>query len=392
MPDRLALVGGRAVTPHGEIERATVLVEAGRIAAIGPADEVQPEPGSRIVDARGLVVLPGFIDTHIHGSNGDDVMLHGEEGIHRIAADLLRYGVTSWQPSTISARHDDLMRAIEWCRIAAERPRPGARIVGLHIEGPYINVNKKGAQPEEGIRPPDPDQCRRYLDEAGGLARIMTLAPELPGADDLMALLREAGVIVSLGHSEADYETALSAMERGATHATHLFNAMPSLHHRKPGLAAACLTEPGIVAEVIADGVHVHPAMVRLACRAKGPEGIALVTDAMSAVGRPDGTYTLGAHTVYVKGDLCTLADGTIASSMLTMNRGMRNLMAFAGASLTDASRMASEVPAKLSNVWGDRGSLEAGKRADLALLHEDGSVAYTVLEGCVVYESRHQS
>jgi N-acetylglucosamine-6-phosphate deacetylase len=387
MPDRLALVGGSAVTPGGVIENATVLMEAGKIVAIGPADDVHPEPGSRFMDTQGCSLFPGFIDTHIHGSNGDDVMLSGEEGIHRIAADLLRYGVTSWQPSTISARHDDLMKSIEWCRLAAERPRLGARIVGLHIEGPYINVKKKGAQPEEGIRLPDPDQCRHYLDEAGGLARIMTMAPELPDAEGLMALLQRENVIISLGHSEADYDTALHAIERGATHATHLFNAMPALNHRQPGLAAACLNEPDIFAEVIADGIHLHPQVVRLAYRAKGPEKIALVTDAMSAVGQPDGTYTLGTHTVYVKGDLCTLADGTIASSMLTMNKAVRNVRAFAGAGLVEAAKMACEVPARLSGVLHDRGTLEIGKRADIAVLRSDDTVAYTVLEGRVVYE-----
>jgi N-acetylglucosamine-6-phosphate deacetylase len=387
MSERIALVGGTAVTPAGEIEGATILIEAGRIHAVGPARDLQPEPGSRILDARGFTILPGFIDTHIHGSRGDDVMLHGEEGIRRIAADLLRYGVTAWQPSTISARHDDLMRAVGWCRSAAERPQRGARIVGIHIEGPYINVRKKGAQPEEGIRQPDPGQCRQYLDEAGGLARIMTLAPELDGAEALMALLREENVAISLGHSEADYDCALHAIACGATHATHLFNAMPPLGHRAPGLAAACLNEPEITAEVIADGVHLHPQAVKLAYRAKGPEKIALVTDAMSAVGMPDGTYTLGAHTVRVNGDLCTLADGTIASSMLTMNRAVRNVRAFAGAGWAEAARMAAEVPARLSGVLHDRGTLEAGKRADLAVLREDGTVAYTILEGEVVFE-----
>jgi N-acetylglucosamine-6-phosphate deacetylase len=382
MPDRLAIVGGRAITPEGEIEHATVVIEAGRITALGRSDVVEPEPGSRFIDARGLLVFPGFIDTHIHGSNGDDVMLSGEEGLHRIAADLLRYGVTSWQPSTISATHDDLMRSIEWCRKAADRQKRGARIVGLHIEGPYLNVKKKGAQPEEGIRPPDPDQCLQYLREAGGMARIMTLAPELPGADGLMALLKRENVIISLGHSEADYDTALHAISCGATHATHLFNAMPALNHRNPGLAAACLNEPEIHAEVIADGVHLHPEIVRLAYRAKGPEKIALVTDAMSAVGRPDGT-----HTVTVRGDLCTLADGTIASSMLTMNKAVRNVGAFAGASLADAAKMACEIPARLSGVLEDRGTLEVGKRADLAVLREDYSVAFTILEGEVAYE-----
>jgi N-acetylglucosamine-6-phosphate deacetylase len=278
---------------------------------------------------------------------------------------------------------------VEACREAARAPDRGAEIVGIHVEGPYINRRKKGAQPEEGIRDPDADECRRLLDVGDGLVRIMTLAPELPGALDLIRLLRRQGIIASLGHSEADYDTTLAAIDAGATHATHLFNAMPSLHHRNPGLAAACLNEPEIQAEVIADGVHLAPEMVRLAVRAKGPERVVLITDAMAAVGRPDGVYTLGKNKVIVRGDVCLLEDGvTIASSMLTMNFAVRNAQRFAGVPLTDAVRMATLVPAQVCGCADRKGSLEPGKDADLALLRSDFSVAATVLTGEMVYRS----
>jgi N-acetylglucosamine-6-phosphate deacetylase len=388
----LAIIGGTCITPWREIPESLVLCEAGRITWVGPRGQGEPPPGAEHLDATGLLVLPGLIDTHVHGSHGDDVMLDGMEGIRRISAAQLRYGTTAYLPSTVSARPDDLLRAVEACRAAARLPGRGAEIVGIHVEGPFINRQKKGAQPAEGIRDPDADECRRLLDAADGLIRVMTLAPELPGALDLIRLLRREGVIASLGHSAADYDTALAAIDAGATHATHLFNAMPSLHHRSPGLAAACLNEPEIQAEVIADGVHLAPEVVRLAVRAKGPERVILITDAMAAVGRPAGTYMLGKNRVIVRGDVCLLEDGvTIASSMLTMNFAVRNARRFAAVPLTEAVRMATLVPAQVCGCADRKGSIELGKDADLALLHPDFSVAATVLAGEVVYRAEEQ-
>ncbi|MGC8832679.1 MAG: N-acetylglucosamine-6-phosphate deacetylase, partial [Armatimonadota bacterium] len=271
-------------------------------------------------------------------------------------------------------------------RNAAAQNLSGAAILGIHLEGPYINPNKKGAQPLEGIRPPDVNQCLRYIEEAEGMVKLVTLAPELPRAFDLIRVLRDRGVVVSLGHSEADYETAVKAIEAGASHATHLFNAMPPLHHRKPGLVLACMNDPRVKVEIIADGVHLHPELVRMVIHSKGEDGVVLITDAMSAVGCPDGIYTLGTHTVYVKGDLCTLADGTIASSMLTMNRAVRNAVVFAGADLPQAARMASELPAEVCGVSHRKGSIEVGKDADLAILERDFSVWCTVVQGRIAY------
>src|SRR6266851_3032378 len=385
----LAITGGTCVTPWREIPDSLVLCDAGRIIWVGPLAQNEPPPGAQHLDAAGLLVLPGLIDTHVHGSHGDDVTQDGVEGIRRISAAQLRYGTTAYLPSTVSARPDELLRAVEACREAARGRTRGAEIAGIHVEGPFINRRKKGAQPEEGIRDPDPDECRRLLDAADGLLRVLTLAPELPGALDLIRFLRCKGVIASLGHSEADYDTALAAIDAGATHATHLFNAMPPLHHRSPGLAAACLNEPEIQAEVIADGIHLAPEVVRLAVRAKGPERVVLITDAMAAVGRPDGVYTLGQNKVIVRGDVCLLEDGvTIASCMLTMNFAVRNAQRFAAVPLTDAVRMATLVPAQVCGCADRKGSIETGKDADLDLLHPDFSVAATVLKGEIVYRA----
>lgn len=384
---RIAIVDGTVVTPAGTFEKGCVLIEDGAIAFAGPGKDAAPEPGSVIVRVAGMLVVPGLIDTHVHGSNGDDVMTNGADGIRRISRALLRYGTTAYLPSTVSAHHPDLLRSLEDCAKAESNPELAAEILGVHVEGPFINKKKKGAQTEATIRDPDLDQVREYLRAAPGRMKVMTLAPELPGGIELVRLLKANGVIASLGHSAANYETALAAIEAGATHATHLFNAMPPLHHREPGLAAACLNEPAIQAELVVDGIHVAPPMVRLAAKMKRREGLILITDAMAAVGRPDGIYMLGENKVRVANGRCTLLDGvTIASSLLTMNQGLGNLMAFTGMSLEDAVFAASTLPARICGADARKGSLEQGKDADVAVLNEDFSVSLTVAKGVIAY------
>ncbi|MGH9754956.1 MAG: N-acetylglucosamine-6-phosphate deacetylase [Blastocatellia bacterium] len=387
MSNRLAIIGGAVVTPNKIIENGVALCEDGRIKAVGSSSEIEPESGSRIIDATGRVVMPGFIDTHFHGSGGDDVMANGAEGIRRISRALLKFGTTGYLATTIAARHEELMRAVE-DTIAAEEDDPfAAEILGLHIEGPYINPNFKGAQPEWGIRDPNFDECAQLLDAAAGRIKIMTIAPELPGGLEMIRTLARAGVAPSVGHSEADYDTALAAIEAGATRATHLFNAMSGVHHRKPGLAAAVLNEPGIRAEMICDGVHVSPRMVALAWKAKGRDGMALITDATAAQGVGDGVFTLGDFQIQVRGPLCTLMDGvTIAGSVLTMNHAAANAIAFTGMSLIDAAHTASLAPAEVCGVADRKGSIEAGKDADLAILNSDFSVSHTIRAGVVAY------
>jgi N-acetylglucosamine-6-phosphate deacetylase len=388
MSGRLAIKGGAVVTANEVIESGVVLCEDGRIKAVGSAGAIEPEPGSQIIDAAGRVVMPGFIDTHFHGSGGDDVMANGAEGIRRISRALLKFGTTGYLATTIAARHEELMRAVE-DTIAAEEDDPrAAEILGLHIEGPYINPKFKGAQPEWGIRDPNFDECNQLLDSAAGRIKIMTIAPELPGGLEMIRMLADAGVAPSVGHSEADYDTALAAIEAGATRATHLFNAMSGVHHRKPGLAAAVLNEPGIHAEMICDGVHVNPRMVSLAWKAKGRDGMALITDATAAQGVGDGLFTLGDFRIQVRGPLCTLMDGvTIAGSVLTMNLAVANAVSFTGMSLIDAAHLASLAPAEACGVAHRKGSIEAGKDADLVILNPDFSVSHTIRDGVVAYQ-----
>jgi len=389
MTDRLAIVGGAVVTPTEVIRQGTVLCEGGRIVYVGAGGGVAPEPDSLILNAEQMVLMPGFIDTHFHGSGGDDVMANGADGIRRIAKSVLRFGTTGFLATTIAARRDELLSSISETLSASQQPSAGAAILGIHLEGPFINVSFKGAQPEWGIRDPNLEECRELLLAGSGLVKIMTLAPELPGGFELIKLLVESGVEPSLGHSTADYDTALAAIEAGATRATHLFNAMSGLHHRKPGLAAACLCEPGIQAEIICDGVHVDPRMIELAWRTKGCDGLTLVTDATAAQGHGDGIYTLGDFEIEVRGPLCTLRDqATIAGSVLTMNRAVANAIAFSGMSLVDAASMAASGPARLCGVGDRKGCIAVGMDADFALLNQDFSVASTIIDGRIVYQS----
>jgi len=385
-PTTTVILHGTAILPDREISDSLVLLQGERIAYAGPFDEGRIPEGARHVDAASLYVLPGLIDTHVHGTHGDDVMLAGVEGLRRICARFPQYGTTAWLPSTISARHPDLLQAVRWCVEARENPTDGAEIAGIHVEGPYINPKRKGAQPEEGIRDPDFDEVGELLQAGEGLIRVVTLAPELPGGLDLIRLLVREGVIASMGHSDASYDQALEGIATGATHATHLFNAMPPLHHRDPGLIAACLNEPEVLAEVIPDGVHLHPQTVRLAIRAKGPDRVALITDAFSATGLPDGEHTLGPHRVVVRGALCILENGTIAGSILTMDRAVRNATEFARVSLVEAVRMASLIPAGVAGCADRKGSLEAGKDADVTLLGPDFTCRATWVRGRPVY------
>ena len=383
-----AIVHGTAVLPDRELSDSLVLLEDDRIAYVGPREGRTLPPHCREMDATGQYVLPGLIDTHVHGTHGDDVMLHGADGIRRISARFVQYGTTAWLPSTISARHGELLEAVRWCVEAHRKPGPGAEIVGIHVEGPYINMRRKGAQPAEGVRDPNFAEVRELLAAGEELIRMVTLAPELPGGLDLVRMLVARGIIASMGHSDATYEEALAGIRAGATHATHLFNAMPPIHHREPGLITACLNEPSVLAEIIPDGVHLNPHIVRLAIHAKGADRVALITDAFSATGLGEGVHTLGPHRVRVEGNLCTLENGTIAGSILTMNYAVRNAMEFAGSTLVEAVRMCSLIPAQVAACAERKGSLEVGKDADVVLMDHHFHPQATWVRGRLCYSA----
>jgi N-acetylglucosamine-6-phosphate deacetylase len=385
---KLALLGGTVVTPDAAVDDGVVLIEDGVIVYAGSRTGAISLIDATVIDARDKYVLPGFVDTHVHGGHGDDVMRDGAEGIRRIARSMLRYGTTSFLPTTMSASHQALVNALEDCVAAMTDDEIAADILGVHVEGPYINVAKKGAQSASDIRNPNLEECEDYLRAAGGLIKIMTLAPEIHGGIELVEWLTKRNIIASLGHSDADYKTTLAAIDAGATHATHLFNAMPALHHRQPNLTTASLNEPAIIVEMILDGVHVAPEMARLTASLKGRENLILITDAMAAVGCADGEYTLGDSQVQVKGNRCTLPDGeTIAGSILTMNRALANAVEFTNMNIVDATYAAATLPAKICGAAKRKGSLETGKDADIAMLNKDFSIAMTIKAGSIAFQ-----
>ncbi len=308
------------------------------------------------------VIAPGFIDVHVHGGDGADFMDGDAEANRRIVAFHARHGTTSLMATTLSASRHDLRNAI-----AAIKGIDG--IAGIHLEGPYVNANRAGAQNRASIRRPDPHELAELLAIAPDLRWMMTIAPEVPGAHQLITQFR-GRVLFSIGHTNASHAEAVSALEWGATHFTHLFNAMTPFNHREPGVTGAALASSDATAELIADGVHVHPAALWIAARAM-PYRIALVTDAMRAGGLDDGTYKLYEHDVTVADGAARLADGTLAGSVLTMDLAVKNMVELAGLPIEYVLPLASTVPARIAGVADRKGRIALGFDADLVILDE---------------------
>jgi N-acetylglucosamine-6-phosphate deacetylase len=369
-------------TPEQVIPDGVALVENGIITAVGRRGSILRPTGAQVINGQGLALAPGMIELQLNGGFGYDFTC-APASLWSVAARLPHYGVTAFLP-TIVTSPPEVVRA----GMAALRQRPlakpfGAVPLGLHLEGPFINPAKKGAHDPAYIRLPQADSAGDWTLQNG--VRLVTLAPELPGGMELAARLMAGGVVVSAGHSMASFEQAWAAFDLGVRYVTHLFNAMPPLDHRQPGLAGALLADSRAVAGLIADGIHVHPAMVALAWKARGSCGLNLVTDAITALGMPEGQYGLGEQTVTVDNSSARLASGALAGSILSLDQAVHNLMAFTGASLAEVLPTVTSTPAKLLGLEG-KGRLAPGCDADLVLLSPDGQVHLTVVGGEVVY------
>ena len=297
---------------------------------------------------------------------------------------MAAHGVTSYLPTTVTASVDRTLAALERLGKAVTGQHGDdnrARPLGIHLEGPFISHIKRGVHPPEHLLSPSPEMLDRFWQASQGNVQMVTIAPELPGAGETIRRARALGMHVSLGHSDGSYEHALAAISMGAEHATHTFNAMRSLEHRNPGILGAVLTEDAVTADIIADGIHVDPSVVRLFLAAKGPERAILITDAISATGMPEGRYRLGALEVDVKGDRCDY-QGKLAGSVLTLDRAIRNVMSFAGWKLQQAVRLATLNPARLLGLSGEMGVLAPGRIADLVALSPGGNVVRTIFGG----------
>jgi N-acetylglucosamine-6-phosphate deacetylase len=383
----LAFTAGRLLTPTEAVEHPLMLVEEGRVLEIS-ARRSRPSPaGVSVSDFGDNLLAPGYFDLHIHGSAGYDVMNEAAEALPAIGQFLARHGVTSYFPTTVTAPMDATLRALE--RLANEIEKREstnddgkgwARPLGIHLEGPFISHARRGVHPQENLLAPTLTLFERLWQAARGRIRMMTIAPELEGASEVIAEAARRGVSVSMGHSDADFAAAERGIVAGARHATHTFNAMRPLAHRSPGILGAVLTDRRVSADIIADGVHLDPAIVKLFAQAKGPEQTVLITDAISATGMPDGRYRLGSFEVDVHDGKCT-ANGKLAGSVLTMDRAVRNLARFAEWDLPQAVAAASRNPARVARI-ANKGILTAGADADFVVLNPAGEVLQTFIGG----------
>ncbi len=387
----LAFTAGKLLTPTGPVERPLVLIDEGRVLEISSRSSRQLPVGVALSDFGAGVMAPGYIDLHIHGSAGFDVMDDAAEALPAIEQLLARHGVTSYFPTTVTAPMDTILRALERLASAIEKRESttadgkGARPLGIHLEGPFISHARRGVHPPEHLLAPTLATFERFWQAARGRIRMMTIAPELEGAPDVIAEAARRGVCVSLGHSDADFEAAERGIVAGARHATHTFNAMRplshnTLDHRSPGILGAVLTDRRVSADIIADGVHLDPAVVKLVASAKGPEQTVLITDAISATGMPDGRYRLGSFEVDVRSGKC-MSDGKLAGSVLTMDRAVRNLARFAEWDLSQAVAAASRNPARVARI-ANKGVLAVGADADFVVLSPVGEVLRTFIGG----------
>lgn len=373
------------LTPDEQIEDAAVVVDGKQIVAVGAVSDTACPAGAQVLDATGLILAPGFIDLQFNGAFGHDFTADPTT-IWPVASGLPRYGVTSFLPTVITSPLDRMASAQEVLMDGPDAGWLGAAPLGLHLEGPFLNPKKKGAHNPSYLRRPDLGAIAGW--SAANGVRLVTLAPELPGALELVEALTGRGVVISAGHSMATYEEATAGFAAGVRYGTHLFNAMPALNHREPGLAGALLTDPRPVVGFINDGIHTHLAMADLAWKSLGPR-LNLVTDAMAALGVPPGVHLLGDFDVYVDEISCRLVDGTLAGSILGMDAALRNLLAWTDCSLSAALATITTTPADLLGLGHERGRIAPGFLADLVLLTPDLHVQKTVVEGVVAYEDK---
>jgi N-acetylglucosamine-6-phosphate deacetylase len=392
---------GRILTPDEEISDGVIIVEGSRITALGHRDEIRVPPGAIDYVAAGLTVVPGFVDLHIHGAGGHDVMEANARALDRITSTIARHGTTSILATTVSAPIEETCRSLAGIaryirshetpeeavpdEAASEKDakegKLAAEILGIHLEGPFISKVRRGVHPPDAITAPSIEILDRLLKAADGLVRIVTIAPELPGSIEFIAAAVAAKLVVGLGHTDADYDQTRAAVQAGARHAVHTYNAMRPFSHRDPGIVGAILTDPEVTAEVIADLVHVAGPAIQVLIGSKGFDTVLLVSDGIAATGMPDGNYRLGNFEVNVRDGICRNSEGKLAGSTLTLDRALRNIVAL-GVPLQDAVRMATVLPARRLGLAGKKGIIAVGADADLVALTPDLRVAGVMTRG----------
>ncbi len=379
------VVKGVVVTPFETIPQGSVVVRDGKVEYVGVGDEA--DVSGRVYDFGDSFVAPGFIDLHVHGGAGFDVMDASEKAMDGLAGYLAAGGVTSFLPTTCSAPLEALLAVARAVKASIKREGPGAEVLGLHLEGPYLNPARRGAQSVAYIRPPSIDEFVEIQREAGGAVKMITLAPEVEGALDMAKVISSGGGVPSVGHTDATYEEMEAAVDAGFRHITHLFNAMRPFHHRDPGAAGAALTDERITVDVIADGHHLHPAALRLAATTKGAGKTALVSDSIMPAGLPNGEYRFGDQIVRLKGGRCLLGSGVLAGSTIRLCDAVRNMVKLVRIPVKKAVEMTSSTPSRIIGVAGVKGCLKPGMDADLTVFDKNFSVLLTIVRGKVMYE-----
>lgn len=372
---------GKVVLPDGILENVILAFDS---KICGFTDESQIPENAEVIDACGGFVAPGLVDIHIHGYLGEDTSDGSADGIFKMANGIMKNGVTSFCPTTMTVSMDEINKALDTVRSLKEESKSwdGAEILGVNLEGPFINPKKKGAQAETHIKKPD----AKFVLKNADIISLATMAPEMEGGSDAIKEIREnSNVVVSVGHTDASFEETLSGIESGATHITHLFNAQTPLHHRNPGVVGAALLE-NVTTELIADTFHVHKGIFELLARVKG-DNLVLITDCTRAGGMPDGEYTLGGQPIFVNGVKCLLKDGTIAGSVLKLNDAVKNFSENTDLPFWKAVSAASLNPARAIGVDDRKGSIEAGKDADIIITDTDFNIVKTIIGGEIKYE-----
>ncbi|WP_082341086.1 N-acetylglucosamine-6-phosphate deacetylase [Sporosarcina globispora] len=385
----ILLKGMQIYAEDQKIEEGYILLQDHQIIGIGPLTNLPAAEEFEVVEfPSSFKAIPGLIDIHIHGVNGADVMDATAEALDTMSAALPKEGTTSFLATTMTQSQAAIENALINSGNYIERQQsPGkAETLGIHLEGPYVNKARAGAQPVEFIVDSSIEQFKKWNNLAKQTIKIVTLAPEQPGGMEMVKYLDENGIIASIGHSDATYEEVNTAIEAGAKHVTHLFNQMRGLHHREPGVVGAALLRDELTAELIADGVHVRPEMVKLAFQQKGEKELILITDAMRAKCLKAGVYDLGGQAVRVENGKAVLQDGTLAGSILKLGNAMKNMIDFTECSLEDAIQMAAVNPAKQLNVIDRKGTIKMGKDADIVIMDEQLEVAMTFCRGKLAY------
>ena len=379
---------GRALIPGGEVHDAGIIFRDGVIETVAPRENILFPQGAQEIVAKDKIATPGFIDVHIHGAGGHDVMEGTNEALRQVAATIGTHGTTSFVATTVTADPNAIVRSSEgiarYIAVQHQETVAGAEVLGIHFEGPFISPARRGVHPPEWLKLPSADLLDQFISASQGNALILTIAPELLGAMSCIDAARKAGMVVGIGHTDATYEQARAAVARGAHHAIHTYNAMRPFSHRDAGVIGAVLTSPDISAELIADGVHVDETAMRMLLQAKGASGVVLISDGISATGMPDGKYVLGGFEVTVSGGVCRNTEGKLAGSTLTLDRALRNIVQL-GIPFHDALQMLTLNPAKLLGIEHKKGVLKANADADLVLFDQNLQITQVYTRGLPV-------